>query len=301
MKKILIFCILFISIYSAKSQNDFLISQFFHVPSAYNPAFTGKMSAINVSLIARQQWVGFDGAPSTQYFNIEAQIFKRHGIGITVYNDAVGFEKSINVKLMYAYHLKITAKSNLSISAGIGVLNRTIDIKELKFEKEQEASEFNIPNSLVANFDFGLLYYNQKMNIGLSSKYLDRSVEGSTFVKSPRHYYLYADYKFNLGEKFALVPTLFVRSTLFATQFEINTNLVFKDKIWGGISYRSKDVVVLNFGLLIKKMFKIGYALDYSFGPIMGQNFGSHEIFAYYTFNLLRGPKSYYKNPRMFN
>lgn len=286
---------------TARAQNDFLISQFFHVPSAYNPAFTGKMPAINVALIARQQWVGIDGAPSTQYFNIEAQFLRRHGIGITVYNDALGLEKSINVKLMYAYHLKISANSNLSISAGIGVLNRTIDEKKIKFDKDQNISEFDIPSNLSANFDFGLLFYTQKLNIGLSSKYLDRSIEGSTFVKSPRHYYLYADYKFNLGERFALVPTLFVRSTLFATQYEINTNLVFKDKIWGGISYRSNDVIILNVGMLIKKMFKVGYAFDYGFGPMLGQNAGSHEIFAYYTFSLLRGPKSYYKNPRMFN
>ena len=287
---------------AVNAQNDFLVSQFMLNPLSYSPAYCGKGSDINVALVARQQWVGFDGAPSTQIFNIDAKIFKRHGIGLSVFNDMLGSEKTISLKLMYAYHIKITKSSNLSVSAGIGLLNHTLDESKIKFDPKhnEDVKSFNIPTTLQAAFDFGLLFYTSRLSVGLSSKYLDKGVDGSTFAQHPRHYYLMADYRFTLTDKFDLVPSVLVRSTLYATQFEVNINLHWKNKVWGGISYRSWDQAVIMAGINIKNI-KVGYAFDYSFGPLMGKNAGSHEIFASYCFNFFRGEKTYMKNPRMFN
>lgn len=301
MKKVILLAatVLFITT-ALKAQNDYLVSQFMLNPLSFSPAYCGKGPDINVALVARQQWVGFDGAPSTQIFNVDAKVFRRHGIGLSVYNDMLGAEKSINVKLMYAYHIKVKGNANLSVSAGIGLLNRSLDDGEVKFEKQQDINEFDIPSSLAANFDFGLLFYTPKLSVGLSSKYLDKGIDGATFAKHPRHYYLMADYIFKINDKFDLIPAVLVRSTLYATQFEINANLHWKNKVWGGLSYRSGDQAVIMAGINIKNI-RVGYAFDYSFGPLFGKNAGSHEIFASYSFNFIRGPKLYIQNPRMMN
>jgi len=303
MKKVITLVASIIIITTAvQSQNDFLVSQFMLNPLSFSPAYCGKGTDINVALVARQQWVGFDGAPSTQIFNIDAKIFRRHGIGLSVFNDMLGNEKTINIKLMYAYHIKVTRTANLSVSAGIGLLNHTLDDSKIKFDPKhnQDVKEFNLPSSLIANFDFGLLFYTQRLSVGLSSKYLDKGIDGSTFAKHPRHYYLMADYRFRLNDKFDLIPSVLVRSTLYATQFEVNFNLHWKNKVWGGLSYRSWDQAVIMAGLFIKNI-RVGYAFDYSFGPLFGKNVGSHEIFVSYSFNFFRGEKIYMKNPRMFN
>ena len=72
----------------------------------FNPGYAGTSGMICATAINRQQWVGFKGAPSTTIFNVSAPVspFKiNSGVGLMVENDIVGFDKDINLALIYSY------------------------------------------------------------------------------------------------------------------------------------------------------------------------------------------------------
>src|SRR3954464_3124639 len=71
-----------------------------------NPAVAGSNDAICANLLYRTQWVGFEGAPKTGVFGVEAPIGK-FGAGLSVATDKLGFENTLQFKLALAYHLPV--------------------------------------------------------------------------------------------------------------------------------------------------------------------------------------------------
>lgn len=130
MKKLitaLIFLVLFLC--PVLSQQDPLSSQYMFNTLTYNPGVAGTSGMICATAINRQQWVGFEGAPSTTVFNISAPVspFKiSSGIGLLVESDNVGFDKDINLSASYSYILDLGI-SKLGIGISLGMLNKTID------------------------------------------------------------------------------------------------------------------------------------------------------------------------------
>ena len=82
-------------------------------------------------------------------------------------------------------------------------------------------------------------------------------------------------------------------------QIDLAALLEYKERFWGGVSYRLQDAVALIFGVQFKD-FKIGYSYDINISklklPVGG---GTHEFMLSYCFKLdvEKGRKSY-KNTR---
>ena len=73
-----------------------------------NPAFAGSKDAICGTLMYRNQWSGFDGAPTTILFNGHAPIKSiRSGVGLTFFNDNIGQLNTNILRAHYSYHLKL--------------------------------------------------------------------------------------------------------------------------------------------------------------------------------------------------
>ena len=82
MKKLIFAVVLFISCNIVLAQNDVQYSHYMFNEVTFNPAATGNTENFDVSLLARQQWVGFDNSPSTQFINGHTLLKKRNsGIG----------------------------------------------------------------------------------------------------------------------------------------------------------------------------------------------------------------------------
>ena len=84
---------------------------------------------ICATALNRQQWVGFEGSPSTTVFNISAPVspFKiNSGVGLMVENDNIGFNKDIKLALTYSYIAQI-GQGKLGIGINAGMYNMTLD------------------------------------------------------------------------------------------------------------------------------------------------------------------------------
>jgi len=101
-----VFLFMLLSVAPCFSQQDPITSNYMFNTLTFNPGYAGTSGMICATAINRQQWVGFDGAPSTTIFNISAPVSPfgiSSGVGLMVENDILGFDKDINIALSYSY------------------------------------------------------------------------------------------------------------------------------------------------------------------------------------------------------
>ena len=86
MKKLLSLALFIISASTATfGQQDPQFSQNMFNRLHANPAYAGSSDGICGTLLYRNQWTGFDGAPKTGLFSIDAPVnFLHGGLGLTI-------------------------------------------------------------------------------------------------------------------------------------------------------------------------------------------------------------------------
>ena len=89
-----------------------------------NPGATGVGMAHEAcgTMIYRNQWDKFNGAPNSVLANAEANVsqYFPSAVGISFYHDAIGFSRQNNVTLNYSYHLPLD-NGTLGIGAAVGL------------------------------------------------------------------------------------------------------------------------------------------------------------------------------------
>jgi len=283
------------------AQNDILFSHYMFNELTFNPAVAGSSPTLDVSLLARQQWIGFDEAPSSQVLNANAFLKDIGGVGMTIINDKLGFENSLNLKLYYAKHLQISRGILLSFGAGVGFLNTAIDGTKLIYEDADDLDAiYNKESRFIPDFNFGTELNTSNLTVGLSSTHIDQSLSVATLYKVPRHYYAYAKYRIQASDKINIVPTFLVKSSQFITQYDLSAIFFYDNKFWIGATYRFDEAYVGIIGFHITKDLKFSYSYDYSAGPMKSYNDGSHEVMVSYSIGINQKPMMS-KSPRYFN
>ena len=279
---------------SIKAQQDPQFSQNMFNILSVNPAFAGADKDIFVSVINRQQWIGFENAPVTTVFNISSPIRfmgADHGVGLTILSDKLGFEKNTGMRFSYAYQKKLS-KGSLNIGLSFGFQNNSLKGDWFVPEgdgftsPEDDLGAASVDDSKLV-FDLGLGFYYKTDNfyVGTSVSHLNKPNIGyneniETYLA--RHYYAMAGYRYDLNESWEILPSIFYKTDAVVSQFDINTNIRYNKKIWGGVSYRVDDAIVGMLGVLFKNGIQIGYAYDISTSKIARE---SHEFLLAYRFN----------------
>jgi len=301
--KLFVFIVSFLPL-TVISQNDVHFSQYMFNETIFNPAAIEISNTINASLIARQQWVGFENAPSSQSLNASTYIQEIFGgVGINIIHDKLGYESFLTARAFYAFPVQISVLSSLTFGLGAGIVNRTIDGTDLRYE------DMNDPNALFGresflrpDFNFGMEYVDPNLTAGFAITHLYRSVRGAEIDYAPRHYYLYAKYLFeDVADNISLQPYILFKSSWYITQFDINLIAYYDDVFWGGFSYRLGDAISAMVGYNITPEIRVGYAYDYSVGVSRGYSGGSHEIMISTSFEGFNKNRINPKTPRLFN
>ncbi|HCQ76363.1 MAG TPA: hypothetical protein DIV44_06090, partial [Leeuwenhoekiella sp.] len=73
------------------AQQDPQYTQYMYNPLVINPAYAGNRGVTSILLLHRSQWVGLDGAPSTQNLSVHSPIgLGKVGLGFSLVNDVLG-------------------------------------------------------------------------------------------------------------------------------------------------------------------------------------------------------------------
>ncbi|MEM7039120.1 MAG: PorP/SprF family type IX secretion system membrane protein, partial [Bacteroidota bacterium] len=105
-----------------QAQQDPMFSQYMFNRLVINPAYAGSREQLSAVVIARQQWTGWEGAPRTQSFGIHTPtVDQRHGLGLSVVNDRVGYTDNLLLNFNYAFRIKMGLRSTLALGMNAGM------------------------------------------------------------------------------------------------------------------------------------------------------------------------------------
>jgi len=276
------------------AQFDPMFTQYMFNELMINPAYAGSRESLSATGLLREQWVGLDGAPSTQTISLHAPMAQQKvGLGISFVNESIGVSKRTGFNINGAYRIKME-KSTLAFGLQLGMVGITENLANLNLQTDNQFM-VSTGRKTAPNFGFGVYYNTAKWYVGLSiprmmQNRLDVSA-GTAKVQNrlnPEnfHYFITAGAVYTLSPAVKLRPNLMLKEVSGAPlQVDISANVLFNDFIWAGLAYRTGDAASLLLGTYLTKQFRLGYSYDYSLSALQDFNTGSHEIMLGYDFN----------------
>lgn len=311
MKNLVATFLLVLAFYGAQAQLYPQFTNFAHNRHVLNPAVSGSEEFVDIVALYRAQWVGIEGAPSTQTLSANMPIYNiSSGVGLMVVNDMLGAQRTTTIHATYAYRKKFRF-GNLAAGVGVGFFQKGIDGTKLRspdgnYTGGVDHQDNFIPNQLVSglapDLSAGIYFNNKKIYAGVSVNNLLASkvtVDGqgaSSEISTPRSLNFLGGYTFEINRNLKLQPNVLVQSDFKTFQTGINVILYYKDNIHGGLAFRGStgnniDGFSALFGVRLVKQLHLGYSYDFSLSKLNQVNTGSHEVFARYIINIKDGSK----------
>jgi type IX secretion system PorP/SprF family membrane protein len=309
-KKILTAMILMqLSISAAFGQQDAQFSQYMFNGIFVNPAYAGYREQLNVHAFFRSQWTGINGAPQTMSVAVDAIANNGNvGLALQLSNDRIGAQRNMAAYANYAYRLRLNEEgtSRLALGFGFGAIQLGINGALLEPNYPEEQQPMGMESTIVPDARAGVFFSDERFYAGFSvdnliSQYID--IDRYSLIPKPKvHYYLTAGTLVPLSQDVMLKPSFLLRDDRGGpTSLDLSSFLIFKDRLWVGGSYRTgvkiydkknlqKNLSSLNSAVAAVQLFpsadiRIGYAYDFSIGPLKGYSGGTHEISISYFFN----------------
>lgn len=272
------------------AQQDAQYTQYMYNPMNVNPAYAGSRDVLSIFGMHRTQWVGLEGAPTTNVFSIHSPLKnERIGLGLSVVNDKIGPSSENSISVDFAYRIPFSEESVLSfgLKGTANLLN--IDYTKLDiYDPTDPQLQNNIDNRFSPNVGAGIYWYSNKYYVGLSvpnfleTKHYDDN-NSEALAKERLHYYFMSGYVFDINENIKFKPAFlskFVSGS--PLQLDLTANFMFNEKFILGGAYRWDAAVSILAGFQISKKLLIGYSYDMDTTKLANYNSGSHEIFLRY-------------------
>lgn len=289
------FVLLLMGAGSMFAQQDAQYTQYMYNTLSVNPAYAGSRGQLSIAALYRAQWVGLEGAPTTQTLNLHSPIRNsRLGYGISIVNDEIGDgvvqETYLDAVLSYTIDVSQEAKLSFGLKAGGNLLN--LDFNGLRnFDAEVVDGE-NVDNKFSPNFGVGAYYHTNSFYLGLSApnlletEHFDNSNSDSNEVnflsKERINFYLITGYVFDLNPNFKFKPALLTKVVGGAPlQLDLSANFMYNEKFTFGAAYRWDAAVSALAGFQITDQFMLGLAYDRETTELGGTQFddGTFEVF----------------------
>ena len=290
-----------------------MYSQYLYNKFLINPSIAGADGYTSLNVTAREQWIGYSGAPRTYSVSWQTRILKRGyilkqnifnktvyrpkttgkvGFGGYLFSDRNGRVQRTGFQLAYSYHTWIRDYTQVSLGLAFTGYHFYIDVDADSFE---DFSDPWLNNELrrgifVPDTDFGLYILDPDFCIGFSALQLFGASAklGEAAYRNywmDRHYYLFGSYYFKTGVKSELQPSLLFKiSEQVRPQADIGLTYNYNDDFWTGVSYRTGGAIVANVGIShITSRVKmtsiyLGYSVDFTLNKIQRVTYGTHEF-----------------------
>jgi type IX secretion system PorP/SprF family membrane protein len=316
MRKLILFVFLLGSAATVTiAQQDPMFTKYMFNSLTVNPGYAGSNDHLTLNLIHRSQWLGVNGAPTTQSFNIHSPLRnERVGVGLSAVNDKIGVVGSLDMNLSYAYRIPI-GKSKLAVGIQAGMQNWRANLTELNIQKPDDVFAQDI-NKFLPNFGAGVYFSNKSFYAGFGCprlvEYELRPQQATTtpqYARTYRHYYGSMGAALPLGgDNLIFRPSVLVKSAgAFSklrkdaafqnigapTEVDVDLSLFFHQTLWLGVAYRtaverkesSDDSFDVWLAYFLKNGLRIGAAYDYTLTDIQKVSNGSFEIMLGYEFD----------------
>ena len=259
-------------------QSDIFLTQQWFSRINMNPAATGNSNHVDVFLLNRQQWVGFDNAPKTSVLNAHSYFNSiQSGLGLSLMFDKLGIShQTTNVMMSYAYHVDLTEEILLSMGLSGGLFNNHWSPDKHTLSQDELLGENS--SRTAADFHTGMEMNAYGITWGVSITHLLHSSPEKAYTGKPgREIYSYLYYRRAIDQRIDIVPGVMYRNANHSHYFDVNATGYYLKKYWAGISVRPKNSFAVMLGAEYGR-FRVGYAYDHSAGAVSSLAANTHEI-----------------------
>lgn len=262
----------------------------------YNPAVVGAKDITIANISYRDQWAGFNEAPTTYMGSVYGSYKNKRKIGLggTVIGGKSGLLQRTGGYFTYAYHFDLTKDKKLRLGLGLsaGYIQYRMKLYDARvIDNGDDMLTGNVLTTSAFDANSGVYLYHEKFFVGLSGNQLlnyKLPFENSNSRLKP-HVYLMGGYNFKFGgekeKKNEIQPSLLLRSSNKKTtlQTDISLKYTYNKMFWIGATYRTESAICALVGFNYKDRFNVAYAYDYALNKINQYSSGSHEFWLSYT------------------
>ena len=293
------------------AQVDTQLSQYWALPSYYNPAAIGRTDYLHIMGGTRLQWVGIPNAPTAFLASADMPVKigkKRIGVGVVFQQESIGLFSNLYAGAQVAYKQKLLG-GVLSIGLQVGIFDQNFKGSKVYIPDDDEfhqdtddAIPRNDLHGTAFDMNAGVYYTHKWFWAGVSATHVmeptvslntdEGSDEAMYETQAGRMFYFMGGSNIPIKNTlFEIQPSFMVRSDFKSVQPEVTARVRYNKFLSGGVAYRYKDAVSVQLGAEFKNFF-VGYNYDYPTSAISKASSGSHEVFVGYNVKLNLGDKN---------
>ncbi len=291
MRKLLVFTALLLAAKFSYGQqlaqySNYMLNQF-----VLNPAAVPQSACVEVKAGYRSQWVGFEGAPTTQFGSFCMFIPNKkkgyrkgkHAVGAYLENDETPPSRRQTAYFSYSYHKQITRELWGAVGVHAGIMQYQLDFSSLHLYDGVDNAISNGSAILYPDLNPGIWLYSKNLYAGLSIKNAVGNKLTDVFGYDNRlrqHFYLTYGYRIlSITRRHSFIPSINVKFVPLApVAVDLNAMYDYRNKFAIGLSYRNRDAVCALVRLGLGKVFSVGYAFDFTTSKVRVASSNSHEI-----------------------
>ena len=261
-------------------------SQFIQNPFLVNPAFAGTEIGTFASLSHREQWAGFQGAPTTSSVTVTSSLPNRFGFGFVVErDDQGGAYQRTGMELAGTYTVDLNNQDAVAFGIGLMGRNTRFDGTDLElWQPDDPAITGAVESKFSFDSRFGLMVFGQAYQFGIAVSNLLQTPFGlesepsNSRNRGVRHYALSGRYDYVVDQQLKIQPAVMLRFTeITPVQLDMHVRALYDSRYWGGLGFRQGDAFVLSVGAIFQDI-QVGYAYDAGTGSVANLSPNTHEI-----------------------
>jgi len=279
----------------SQQDNYYMLENF--VSFRNNPAYTGNRDLNDLMILTRQQWTGFEGAPTNYLLAVHFPLRdKNASIGADIQHNSIGPETETKIFLNYSYKIVLGENSSLWLGLKGGADIIQINLSDLLvIDQGDNFFETNVDNIVKPNFGTGLhfVYKNYYLDLSMPTMLRNKlSPRGATKVNNEnvqdRSVIAGSGSKFRIADEITLHPAVSIWLVKGAPVL-VDTRVSATYRMLGaGVVYRPGSAAGGFFDLTFRVSLKIGYAYELATGMLRGVRSGSHEVYLGYNFSFTK-------------
>ena len=286
-----------LNITNIKSQQILQFSNFLETVFNLNPAISSMGN--NFKLLHRNQWIGFYGAPKTNFISYQSSFFHKKdlksvsfsSIGGVIQTEKIGAFKSSKAKLTYSYSFLLNSRLRFSFGTAIGIQQLGIDVTSMDlFDFNDPVVDISRISYLFPDFSVGVLLSNKHNFFGFSVKQLFENnwntLVNSDLSKNKSSFVIIGGKKFKVSD--------FIFSSTIMTTFTAEIKPIFllgfqadyKEVFAFGLYVKNENLFTSLIKINISKKIKVSYAHDILVSTFSNSTLNSGELMIIYKYSL---------------
>lgn len=308
MKKLIIICTALLSLLTlnVSAQQDPHFTHYMYNTLSVNPGYAGSRGVLNISALHRQQWIGLDGAPTTQTFFIHSPLKNnKMGLGFSVVNDRIGPLNQTFIYGDYSYTVRLTEVLKLSfgVKAGINWFQPKIANLFTIQANDPSFTGSTMESVIKPNIGAGIYLHHDYWYLGASAPRLiqnkfnlSETPNDTNSILEVRHMFFIGGLILPVSKDIKLKPTVQAKVVQNApVSIDATVEALFRDQFSVGAGLRYKDSFYALAGYQFTSQFRAGLSWDFTTSKLQNVNNGTIEVMLSYDFlnknDKLRSPR----------